>query len=141
MLQFLWTWYDVCMIKEIVSKKTADDMPEMLAFIVANMATKDNIRQLDKRVGYIEQSMATKDDLKGFATKDDLKNLATKDDLKDTNWRLSDLEKSNEEMLDILRPLSKAFDKDSKKLLEHDRDISIIKRDLVMVQREIGVAV
>lgn len=46
---------------------------------------KDVLKNLDLRVGRIEQilpTLATKDDLKAFATKEDLKAFATKEELK-----------------------------------------------------------
>lgn len=114
-------------------------MPEMLSFIIENMATKDDVHALDKRVAYIEQNMTTKDDLKRFATKEDLNRFATKEDLMETNNRIKSLERGQREILDILEPLSRAFDKDTQKLMEHGRDITGLKRQIVMIRRNVGL--
>lgn len=53
---------------------------ERLEYLVANMATKEDLRQFATKDDM--RQFATKDDLKHFATKEDLKRFATKDDLK-----------------------------------------------------------
>ena len=44
--------------------------------------------KLGRMVANVVKNMATKDDIRNMATKDDIKNLATKDDLKKTKEEL-----------------------------------------------------
>ena len=68
-----------------------------LAYLRANMATKDDIAAVNKRIDQIEQTMATKDDIisieQRMATKDDIasieQRMATKDDIASIEQRMA----------------------------------------------------
>jgi len=48
---------------------------EIMDFLKENMATKNDIKDLQGQVNEIKSTMATKDDIKNMATKDDLGKL------------------------------------------------------------------
>jgi|GEM_PF-6552319 len=75
----------------------------------------------------MDERMATKDDLKGFATKDDLNGFATKDDLRAYATK-NDLERFKEEILEEIRPIAKAVDKDAVTLVGHEKRITMLER-------------
>ena len=53
-------------------------------------STDDLLRNLDRRVGRIEQvlpTLATKDEIRNLATKDEIRNLATKDEIRNLATR------------------------------------------------------
>ncbi|XWN52195.1 hypothetical protein L0P96_13845 [Anoxybacillus flavithermus] len=54
-----------------------------LSFLRANMATKDDIAAVNKRIDQIEQTMATKDDIISIEQR-----MATKDDIAAVNKRI-----------------------------------------------------
>lgn len=80
----------------------------------------------------MDERMVTKEDLAHV-----LKNYPTKADLAETVKdlaRKSDLEKFKEEILDEVRPLSKAIDKDARTIINHSRRI-------VVLEQRAGIAV
>ncbi len=74
----------------------------------------------------MDERMVTKEDLT-----EALKDYPTKADLSETLKdfaKKSDLERFKEEILDEVRPLSKALDKDSKTVIDHGRRITVLER-------------
>ncbi len=100
------------------------DVSDMLQFIIANMATKEDIA-----------NMATKDDIVNMATKDDIVNTATKDDVADLRERIVSLEHGQAEILDIVRPLSRAHSLDSVTLVSHGKRLTRIEKHLQLNSR------
>ena len=104
------------MIKKVTlpKRRTVDDMPEMLSFIIDNMATKD--------------------DLLGMATKDDLLELRQEmhEGFAAQGERIGNLEKSNREILDVLHPLSQAHSADAVTIVRHEQRITRIEKQLAM---------
>jgi hypothetical protein len=131
-----------------MAKKTATDT-EMLARLIKEetesirsvMVTKDDLKIFATKDDL--KRFATKDDLKRFATKDDLKRFATKDDLKrfatkddlDAFATKSEVhsivDTATEKILDELRPIARAVDKDAVTILNHEKRITKIERRLV----------
>ncbi len=85
---------------------------EKIDDIEKRMSTKAETRNLEKRTAYIESSMATKADLVHVATKDNLEN-------------------SKEEILVAIKPVERAVDKDAVTLLNHEKRITRLEKQLV----------
>lgn len=103
-----------------------EDMFEVLVFL------KDTVEHIDaslkrtvERVGNIEENMATKDDVRNA-----IEDLRTTD-IRELRDRVGNLEKGQDEILDTLRPLSKAYDKDALMLLDHDTRIVRLEKQVV----------
>jgi len=60
---------------------TNNELSKLLDKKLVGVATKKDIKGLDKRVASVEQTMATKSALKNLVTKEDAKDFATKKDL------------------------------------------------------------
>ena len=106
------------MIAAMAKKKQAatnEAIFELLLEMDERMATKDDLKKLGGRVGSIEENMVTKADLKDYATK-------------------NDLERMKGEIVDVIEPVVKAFDKDAVTLVDHGKRI-------VVLERKAGIAV
>jgi len=66
---------------DYVTVMTNNELSKLLDKKLVGVATKKDIKGLDKRVASVEQTMATKSALKNLVTKEDAKDFATKKDL------------------------------------------------------------
>ena len=89
-----------------MKKTTLTEVGETLAFIVENMATKEDVRKLEAREGRLEETS------------------------KESNERLRSLEKGQDKILEELKPLSKAHDKDAETIVDHGRRITRLEKRL-----------
>ncbi len=80
---------------------------------VTNEKMMEVLLDMDERVISIDERMVTKADLA-----DTLKNLATKNDLK----------KFKEDVLEEVRPIAKAVDKDAVAVVNHEKRIAVLER-------------
>ena len=87
-----------------MKKTTLAEVGETLAFIVENMATKEDVQKLEARTGRLEETS------------------------KESNERLRSLEKGQDKILEELKPLSKAHDKDAETIVDHGRRIMRIEK-------------
>ncbi|MDO8561629.1 MAG: hypothetical protein Q7S05_02260 [bacterium] len=90
--------------------------------------------QITTDIAGVRRDMATKEDIvsihRVMATKDDLKNFATKDDVRAIVDGV--VEKAKREILDVVRPLAKAVDKDAVTVVNHEKRIIKIERHLAI---------
>ncbi len=96
------------MAKKAAGKKrdvSNEDMFEVLVFL------KDKVERIADDV----------DDMKGTM-------VTTGKDIKELRERVTSLEKGQEEILDTLLPLSKAYDKDSVVLMNHETRIARLEK-------------
>ena len=100
-------------------KKTGD-VSEMFAFIVDNMATKDDIAEIWKQ-------MATKDDMAEIRGEMATGLAGVRAEMADMRREMAtkaDLEDVKEEIMAEIRPLSRALDQNSERIINHERRIT-----------------
>jgi len=87
---------------------------------------------MDQKIAEMDEKMATKDDLKKYPTKDELTEAFEKNKkeiLYETTIIVNNaVSTSGEKLLKEIKPLQKAQDKDSVKIIELDRRVTMLER-------------
>ncbi|MEK7068931.1 MAG: hypothetical protein AAB947_00950 [Patescibacteria group bacterium] len=100
---------------------------------------------MDERIVSMNERMATKDDLRNYATKNDLsefkkvllnmnERMATKDDLRNYATK-NDLEKFKDDILEEIRPIARAVNRDAETIINHGKRIVVLERRSEMATR------
>jgi|SRR3989338_1877250 len=108
------------------TKKTAHSGPVLLGELIKQMTSLQ--KEVHRELGDISARMATKADIMRL----DMTLETSMRDLRQEMASKNDLDKAKGELLSELRPLSKAFDKDARTLIDHGKRILRIERHLAV---------
>ncbi|MBI4093427.1 hypothetical protein HY417_00530 [Candidatus Kaiserbacteria bacterium] len=109
-----------------LAKNIPHSEPVLLGELIKQVASLQ--KEVHRELGDISARMATKADVMRL----DMALETSTRDLRQDMASKHDLDKAKEELLNDLRPPSKAFDKDARTLIDHGKRILRIERNLAI---------